>query len=133
MANCIKTCDNPLSCPWGWAKQNSRNIGMPLISITRKVPESNSRLMERIETIPIQSVCSRNNLILSVLPKYKSTFKDDNFILCPDKALSKTSNVPEPLSRSTRGILDKSSGVISSGNESLLPVWTTATNSSCKT
>ena len=38
----------------------------------------------------------------------------DYFRLCCDKARSKTSSVPEPLSRRTNGIFGKSSGVISS-------------------
>ena len=118
--------------PLRLCKTKSRNIGIPLISTTRNCPEYNSRVMERTETMPRQSVCSKNNLILSVLPKYIKTCKEDNFILCCCKARSKTSNVPEPLSRSTKGKWNNSSGVISSPTANLLPVRTTATSSSSK-
>lgn len=70
--------------------------------------------------------------MLSVLPKYIKTLREDSLILCCNKVRSKTSSVPEPRSRSTRGIPGKSSGVISSGSESLLWLCTTATSSSSK-
>ena len=70
--------------------------------------------------------------MLSVLPRYIITFKEDSFRLCCDKARSKTSSVPEPLSRRTNGIFGKSSGVISSWISSLVCACTTATSSSCK-
>ena len=70
--------------------------------------------------------------MLSVLPRYINTFKEESLRLCCNKARSNTSNVPEPLSRKTKGIFSKSSGVISSETANLLSVCTTATSSSCK-
>ena len=101
--NCMKTWLSPLSCPCSWAKLNSRFISSPLTSTTRKRPAYNSLLTERMETIPKQSVCSKNSLMLSVLPKYMSTCKEDNLMLCFRMARSKTSKVPDPRSRSTSG------------------------------
>ena len=88
--NCMKTWLSPLSCPCSWAKLNSRFISSPLTSTTRKRPAYNSLLTERMETIPKQSVCSKNSLMLSVLPKYMSTCREDNLMLCLRMARSKT-------------------------------------------
>ncbi|GFI54119.1 hypothetical protein IMSAGC022_00730 [Alistipes sp.] len=60
--------------------------------------------------------------MLSVLPRYINTFKEESFKLWCNRERSNTSNVPEPLSRKTKGILGKSSGVISSETANLLCV-----------
>lgn len=130
--NCMKTWLSPLSCPCSWAKLNSRFISSPLTSTTRKRPAYNSLLTERMETIPKQSVCSKNSLMLSVLPKYMSTCREDNLMLCLRMARSKTSKVPDPRSRSTSGKVASCSGVISSAIGRRLPVRTTTTSSSSR-
>ena len=57
--------------------------------------------------------------MLSVLPRYINTFKEESFKLWRNRERSNTSNVPEPLSRKTKGIFGKSSGVISSETANL--------------
>ncbi len=41
----------------------------------------------------------QKSLMLSVLPRYINTFKEDSFKLWRNRERSNTSNVPEPLSR----------------------------------
>ena len=94
---------SPVSCPCNWTKSNSRNITRSFISNTLNFPEYSSLLIDRIDKIPMHSLFSRNNLMLSVLPRCIRIVRSDNFMLCLCKAVINTSNVPEPLSRSTRG------------------------------
>lgn len=71
-------------------------------------------------------------MIFFVLFKYKSIFKDDNFILCLDKVFLKIFSVFEFFFLSISGILDRFFGVILLGNESLLFVWIIVINLFCK-
>ena len=70
--------------------------------------------------------------MLSVLPRYISTWSEESLTPCFWSERSITSSVPEPRSRSTKGIAGKSWGVISSGNCKRLLEWTTATSSSSR-
>ena len=84
----------PCILPCNWTKSNSRNITRSFISNTLNFPEYSSLLIDRIDKIPMHSLFSRNNLMLSVLPRCIRIVRSDNFMLCLCKAVINTSNVP---------------------------------------
>lgn len=89
-------------------------MNVPFVSVAHELPTADSLYARQVSAVPVRSMYSEGDLVLSMLPECVVAFGRSDFELYYSGTHSGASDIPRPLSHEAGKVFNGSSKMVSS-------------------